>query len=226
MRKKDILLIIAVLGLLALAFGCCRPPKLAMVPVTLTPQQTDCWCWAACTEMASRYYEHRVPQCESSNFVHGTPPDCCNGCTGACPCWIDWPNSWGATIPQIKNNWTHWNFEYDYVSSSLPWEDDDKDDIKDTISPTPFCKKSPIYAVWWWKNGWGGHVVVAYGYAEAGGERYISYFNPWPPDCEKDGDQCEPATGGDDVVSTYDAFVDDGIHSWGNSFYGFKYTGP
>lgn len=223
--KKRIAFVVLVLLSVALVSGCCRPPKIASVGVNLIPQQRDCWCWAATTEMISEFYGHKIDQCESANYVHGTPPDCCSGCTGDCPCW-GW--GWGATISEIKDNWTHWNFEYEYISSTLPWEDDDEDDVKDTISPTRFCKKSPMQVVWWWRGG-GGHTVTAYGYAEVGDERYISYFDPWPPDCEKPdppGNVCNPVAGGDDVVSTYNAFVDDGVHQWGNSFYDFEYTAP
>jgi len=228
MRIKAIPLILIFFALLALAFGCCHPPNIASVGVNLIPQQRDWWCWAATTEMISEYYEHTIDQCKSTNYVHGTPPDCCTGCTGDCPCWGD---DWGAYISDIKSNWTHWGFEYKYVSSELPWEDDEEDDVKETISPTRFCKKSPIQVVWWWypNPGWnGGHVVTAYGYAEVGGQRYISYFDPLPPDCDKPdppGNVCNPVVGGDDVVSTYAAFVDDGVHQWGDSFYDFNYVG-
>jgi len=187
------------------------------VNVDLIPQHRDWWCWAATTEMISDYYGHRVDQCQSANFVHGTPPDCCTGCTGDCPCW---GSGWGATINDIKNNWTHWSFDYTYASSSLSWKD-----LREIISTSKYCKKSPIQVVWWWTGG-GGHVVTAYGYAEVGSDRYVSYLNPWPPDCEKTGNQCKSASGGEDAVMTYDAFVSDASHNWGDSFYDFKYTGP
>jgi len=172
--------------------------------------------------MISEYYGHKIDQCESANYVHGTPPDCCTGCKGDCPCWGD---DWGATITNIQDNWTHWDFDYTYTASSLSWEE-----LKETISTSKCCLKSPIQVVWWWYPiGWnGGHVITAYGYAEAGGEEYVAYFNPLPEDCEEPAtpqDQCTPATGGEDHVSTYDAFVDDGVHSWRNSFYDFKYIG-
>ena len=66
-------------------------------------------------------------------------------------------------------------------------------------------------------------MVTAYGYAEIGGTNYVSYMNPWEPDCQKVASACSSKTGGEDTVSTYDAFVDDGVHNWGNSFYKFKY---
>jgi len=216
--------LVILLFLLLTVSACCNPGKMGSLGVNLHPQERDWWCWAACTEMVSEFYlgtGNGVPQCDSANFVHGTPPDCCTGCTGDCPCW-GWP--WGATIGEIKNNWTNWGFDYEYISDPLPWSDENEYDIKDTLSPKSYCGKSPIYVVWWWYGG-GGHVVVAYGYAEIGEATYVSYLNPWPPSCTEpgpDSDSCEPAAGGDDVVVLYEAFVDDGIHSWGDTFHRFK----
>lgn len=224
MKRKGNVSMVLVFALFALV-GCCSPPKISSVNVNLIPQHRDWWCWAATTEMISEYYEHRIDQCDSANYVHGTPPDCCTGCTGDCPCW-GWP--WGATISEIQDNWTHWNFSYIYVASSLPWEDDEDYDVKDTISTSSYCGKSPIQVVWWWTTG-GGHVVLAYGYAETPAGNFVSYKNPWPPDCNKPdppGDQCTPVIGGEDAVTTYALFVNDGVHNWGNSFHHFEYTEP
>jgi len=197
------------------AAGCCRPKKIESLNMNLIPQHRDWWCWAATTEMISTFYGHAVEQCQSANNVHGTPPDCCTGCTGNCPCW-GW--AWGASITDIQNNWTHWKFTYTYAASSLSWAD-----LTKTLSSSPACTRSPIQVVWWWTGG-GGHVVAAYGFAEAGGQRYVSYNNPLPPDCSKSGTQCTPVSGGEDAVMTYDAFVSDTGHNWGNSFYNFKYV--
>ncbi len=211
--------------------SCCEPPKLASVSVNLFPQHTNCWCWAACTEMVSDYYGHRIPQHESANFVHGT--NCTSDCPGACPCW----DFYGASLQQIKDNWTHWNFKYKYKSSELEWGKssnkywiwESEDYVKETISSGRYCEKCPIYTIWWWYPvGWnGGHVVVAYGYVEIGEQQYISYLDPWAPDCEEDltDSTCVSTPGGNDVVTTYQAFVDDNMHKWGNTFYDFEYTG-
>lgn len=222
MKRKGIAYIVLAFAVFTLVSGCCSPPKISSVSVNLIPQHRDWWCWAACTEMISDYYGHRVDQCDSANYVHGTPPDCCTGCTGNCPCW---GGAWGASIGDIQNNWTHWGFNYTYVASSLPWEDSEGFDVKDTISTSQACAKSPIYVVWWWAGG-GGHVVVAYGYAETTVGNFVSYKDPWEPDCEKAQQQCTPKSGGGDYVTTYAAFVNDGVHSWGNSFHRFEYTGP
>ena len=198
---------------------CCRPPNLSGVAVTLEAQDRDWWCWAATTEQIARYYGVEAPQCQSANFVHGTPPNCCTGCTGDCDCWGD---DWGATIGDIQNNWTNWGFDYAYVADSLTWSR-----LRKTIATTPNCKKSPIQVVWWWKplnNNNGGHVVTVYGYAQFGGQAFVSYYNPLPMSCTKVGNQCSTSGGahGEDAVTSYDAFSEDAGHVWGNSFYNFK----
>ena len=225
------------ISLLALFFvlsisGCCRPPLLSSVSANLKiAQHTNTWCWAASTDMITDYYGHRIFQCDSSKFVHNNPADCSTGCAGYCSCWsvTNQPGcnqgGCGATIAQIQNNWTHWNFAYSYTASSLSWEK-----LKETISTSPYCDRSPIQTIWWWTNG-GGHVVTAYAYAEAGGQKYVAYYNPWPPDCNNecktDGNHCQAGIGGgDDAVSTYEAYVSSAAHQWGNSFYKFKYTTP
>jgi hypothetical protein len=209
MRARWILYVLCVYVLIGLISGCCHPPKISSVPIDLIPQNRDWWCWAATTEMVSEYYGHRVLQCESANYVKGTPPDCCTGCTGNCGCWGP---GWGVYVNEIKDNWTHWNFSYTYKESNLTWEE-----LKETVSMTSCCGKCPIYALI------PGHVVVIYGYAEIGADKYVSYRDPWPPDCEKNNGICSSKNGGEDVVSTYDAFVN--IDGWWGSFYNFKYTG-
>jgi hypothetical protein len=204
------------LGLFFIMSGCCTPNKISGLNVRLIPQQRDCWCWAATTEMISEYYSHRVVQCQSANYIHGTPPDCCLGCTGNCDCW-GW--AWGATTAEIKKNWTHWGFDYKYKSDVLSW-----DSLKIVTAVKCFCGKSPIQAIWWW-NGGGGHVVAVYGYAEIGKTQYVSYMNPWPPDCQTNGSVCSSVTGGEDAVTTYSGFVNPPGGAWGDSFYYFRYLG-
>lgn len=202
-------LVVLLLGMLS---ACCNPPKVASLGVNLHPQQRDWWCWAAAAEMVSQFYGHQVNQCDSASYVHNKDhnPDinCCTGCSGNCPCW---GSAWGATIDEIKDNWTHWNFTYTYLDGTLAWKD-----LKEALSPTASCLKTPIEVII------PGHVIVAYGYAEIDGTNYVSYYDPWEPNCSKDDDGCEPQPGGDDVVTTYDAF----LTIWNKTFYKFKYTGP
>lgn len=198
----------------------CIPLAESKLEIGLVPQHRDWWCWAACTEMVSSYYHTRVDQCYSADFVHGTPPECCTSCSGKCPCW---GKDWGVNIVQIKNNWNHWLFRYEYKPSNLDWAT-----LKATISSGKYCDKSPIYVVWNWYGG-GGHVVMVNGYKDdkVANTQLVYYNNPWPPDCVKDSSgNCSPQTGGETAVSTYDDFVDDGIHKWTNSFYKFIDENP
>lgn len=214
MKARSLTFIIATASLAVLLSSCCTPPKLSSVGVQLVPQHRDWWCWAATTEMITDYYGQAVDQCQSANFVHGTPPDCCTGCTGNCGCW---GSGWGATIGDIQNNWNHWGYTYSYLSSELTW-----DDLKETIATTRYCDRSPIQAVWWWTGG-GGHVVTIYGYVELAGGNYVAYYNPLPEDCHRDATgTCTSRAGGEDVVSTYNAFALSAAHDWDDSFYDFK----
>jgi hypothetical protein len=215
-RKKIFLVVFFVLGIFLL--GCCDPPGNTTLGVNLIPQHRDWWCWAACTEMISQYYGHRVEQCLSAKFVHDNLPDCCTGCSGKCP---GWGNAWGASTANIKDNWTHWKFDYHYKAASLDWNT-----IKKTIGNSKNCWKSPIYVIWKW-NGDGGHVVTSYGYIEKGDKKYVYYRDPWPVDCKKDDqDNCHPINGGSNVVSTFEYFIDNEFKKWSHSFYHFKYIGP
>lgn len=191
--------------------GCCTPPKIASLGVNLHPQERDWWCWAAAAEMISEHYGHRVNQCDSASYVHNKDHDpdvnCCTGCSGDCPCW---GSAWGATIDEIKDNWSHWKFSYTYSDTTLSW-----DDLKKALSPTSYCWKTPIEVII------SGHVLVAYGYAEIAGNKYVSYYDPWEPNCGINAGTCQSQPGGDDVVTTYDAF----LTIWKKTFYNFKYTG-
>ena len=215
-RNKFPIFIILFILIMITACTPCTPPGISSVTISLYPQQRDWWCWAASTEMISSYYGHRVLQPDSANFVHGQPPDCSVGCD----CW---GSAWGASITDIQNNWTQWDFTYTYESDSLSW-----DNLKSTISNSTNCGKSPIMVIWWFYGG-GGHVVVAYGYADTNAGDFVSYRDPWPPSyTEPDhaGDPCVAQAGGGDHVTTYAAFVDDGVHNWGDSFHHFVYQAP
>ncbi|HEY4901724.1 MAG TPA: papain-like cysteine protease family protein [Terriglobales bacterium] len=215
--KKILLLVLLVILALMLS-GCCKPLKVGALPVNwMAPQHTDTWCWAASTEMVSDYYAHRVNQCDSSKFVHNNPADCSKGCPGYCSCW----GVCGATIGQIENNWTHWNFKYLHTSAALSWAE-----LEQTLSLQPKCDRSPVQVIWWW-TGFGGHVVTAYGYADTPMGKLVYYYNPWPPDCTTPNSACNssPTTGGDDAVATYEWMVSTPDKQWGDSFSKFSYAG-
>jgi len=216
MRARVIVAAVA-LAFLGGVTACCTPPKISGVAANWkTAQHTNTWCWAASTEMISDYYTHRVAQCDSSQFVRGNPAHCDQGCPGYCSCW----GACGASLQDIKNNWTHWKFNYAYANASLSWVD-----VTRTLATSSGCAKSPIQVIWWWRGG-GGHVVTAYAYADVGGQQYVSYYNPWAPDCQGQPGCPGSAVGGDDAVATYDWLVDDGSHTWGDTFHTFKWVGP
>jgi len=210
------LLVLTVLAATSFLAGCCSPPKIGGVTANWTPaQHTNTWCWAASTEMVSDFYGHRVNQCDSSHFVHNNPADCTKGCSGYCSCW----NVCGATITQIKNNWTHWKFNYTYQTGHPTWND-----LKKTLSSTSSCSRSPVQVIWWWTAG-GGHVVTAYGYAETAVGNFVSYYNPWPPDCTGPATKCNSSTaGGEDAVATYEWVVSTPDKNWGDTFSKFSYA--
>jgi hypothetical protein len=189
--------------------------RVTALDVDLIPQQRWWWCWAASTEMISKFYGHRVTQCQSAAFIHGSGSlDCCT-CSGEflagdCRCW-GW--DYGAYIDDMKDNWRRWNFAFNFSDSSLEW-----DVLKKTIHPVG----SPIFVCLRWQGG-GGHVVVISAYSETGPRKYLLYLDPWPPDCSPFSGSCMSVPGGEKAVSTYEAFVEDKERHWQESFYNFKY---
>src|SRR5215208_2563397 len=51
--------------------GCCRPEVMATQAVTLRPQETSMWCWAASGEMAMDFLGTDVSQCDQANKRFG-----------------------------------------------------------------------------------------------------------------------------------------------------------
>jgi hypothetical protein len=196
-----------------------RQPAIAVLDVNLVPQHRDFWCWAAATEMISTYHGSRVDQCDSANFVHGVPPNCCTGCSGDCP---GWGPAWAASIAQIQNNWNHWNYSFSYEARALTWQE-----LVSAIYPI----RSPVFAAWYWTGG-GGHVVVARGYELLGdGSRLVYVLDPWAPDCQPPSQTpsgqplpCQPQAGGTVSIMDYPTFVNDRIHRWGDSLHDFRRT--
>ncbi|MBI5042523.1 MAG: hypothetical protein HZC10_01535 [Nitrospirae bacterium] len=52
--------------------GCtCKPAVIGSLPVTLHPQETQNWCWAASGQMVMDYLGHNVSQCTEANNRFG-----------------------------------------------------------------------------------------------------------------------------------------------------------
>ena len=150
----------------------CDPPSSAqLLNFDAYAQQTDTWCWAASGQMTMNHVDKdSVPsQCAAVN-KRWNRNDCCTT-PGNCLFTSDLPPLYEA-----------YGFEYEATSDdlelppadrALPWEE-----IKEQI----YCKKKPFAFSWWSKASMytSGHVMVAIGYKETGGKRFVTYIDPYP----------------------------------------------
>lgn len=179
---KNRLLLYSVAGAcMVLAFaGCCKCPgdckNIGAVTVTLRPQETDNWCWLANAQMIHEYFGHSITQCSLANTRLGRN-DCCNP-EGETPCpKKDECNQAGNTKAAIESL----NYTVTQANDPLSWND---------LRKEIYCRKKPLVFSDGAAGGGVGHVRVIYGYAEAGGQRFVSLADPW-----------EPCEGSDDVIS-------------------------
>jgi hypothetical protein len=142
----------------------CKPPDSRLLTVTLRPQETSMWCWAASGEMVMEFLGATVEQCDEANRRFGRT-DCCNTPTPTACVNGGWPE------------FNKYGFTFDVTSdAALSWTD-----VKRQIH----CKKKPFAFSWHWTGG-GGHMMVATGYRTIDGVRFVCVNNPWPPNV---GDQ-------------------------------------
>jgi hypothetical protein len=141
-----------------------RLPDSASQIVTLHPQQTNMWCWAASGQMVMEFLGTLVTQCDEANrrFGHN---DCCNSPTPG-PC--------------VQGGWPEfgkYGFAFKTTSNApLSW-----DDLRLEVA----SRGRPFAFSWHW-NGGGGHMMVVTGYQTLNGQQYVSINDPWPPNV---GDQ-------------------------------------
>jgi len=168
----------------------CSPAAQSHVAVTLRPQQTDMWCWAASGQMVMEYLGHPVQQCTQANNEFGRT-DCCNSPTpGACVNG-GWPefDKYGFTFKRTSGAALSWN------------------DLRAELSDSQGCGRRPVAFSWHWLGG-GGHMMVAIGYNVVGGTNYVEINNPWAPNI------------GDHTTITYDFYVASaGDHTHWDDFY-------
>jgi len=160
---RGFVLSICVVATLCLA-GCCNPEPLKSLSMTLRPQETGMWCWAASGEMCMDFLGTDVQQCDEANKRFGRT-DCCNSPV---------PNAC------INGGWPEFD-KYNFSASrtsdtALTWTQ---------LTEQIYCKNKPIAYSWHWSGG-GGHMMVARGYATIDGTNYVYINDPWAPNV---GDQ-------------------------------------
>lgn len=158
---KILLMPLALIAVALLYEGCVCTPNalLGSQPVTLRAQETSMWCWAASGEMCMDFLGTNVQQCDEANKRFGRS-DCCNSPV---------PNAC------VNGGWPEfdkYNFTFARTSDTpLTWNE-----LKKQI----YCSKRPVAFSWHWTGG-GGHMMVAYGYAEIGGVQWVAIHDPWAP---------------------------------------------
>lgn len=180
MKSRRLLAGSLVVALLAIS-GCCECPgdckNLSSVSVPIRPQETNNWCWIACTQMIHSFFGHSINQCDLANTRLGRT-DCCNfqNDGNSCPKTnnCNTPGNTRATIESL-------NYTVTESTTPLGW---------DVLRKQIYCSKKPMVFGDGAANGGVGHVRVIYGYVNAGGQRWISLSDPWSP--------CE---GSDDLIS-------------------------
>lgn len=202
--KMRILLRAVVLALAAVMLtGCCEPALIGDLPVTLHPQETGNWCWAASGQMVMDYLGTSPSQCTQANNRFGRT-DCCT--IDLCPPPTEPAPAWPAPCECVCGGWPEFN-KYGFTfkktkNAALPW-----DELQEQVSPMPFCKKRPFCFTWHWPGG-GGHMMVAKGYFTLEGTRYVSMLDPWAP--------CV----GNQAIITYDEYVErPGHHTHWDDYY-------
>lgn len=175
--------------------GCCVPGPAESLAVTLHPQETRMWCWAASAQMVMDYLGHNVSQCVQANNRFGRT-DCCN-----------------TPVPSacVNGGWPEFNkYGFDFKTTSwapLSWQK-----LKEQISTAANCKKRPFCFTWKW-NGSGGHVLVAVGYITVGGIDLVEILNPGPVNV------------GTHRWITYEAYVSGSNYTHWHDYYDIEYIG-
>jgi hypothetical protein len=147
------------LAILTIPACTCVPAVIGSQPVTLHPQETGMWCWAASGQMVMDFLGHDVQQCVQANNRFGRT-DCC-----------------GSPVPGgcVNGGWPEfdkYNFDFKTTSDApLTW-----DQVKDQV----YCKRKPFAFSWHWPGG-GGHMMVVIGYVSIDGVNYVTIIDPWPP---------------------------------------------
>lgn len=179
------------------------------LPITLHPQETENWCWAACGQMVMEYLGRTVSQCEQANNRYNRTECCTNDLSPLRIGLLRNDSSIHAYISCARPGWPEfgkYGFAYKRKSNAaLTWNE-----IKAQLSNGPTSKAKPVAFSWRWNRG-GGHLMIAKGYATVDGENYVIVLDPWP------------VNKGDEVIIPYSAYVEDpGKYTHWDDFYNIE----
>jgi hypothetical protein len=191
--------------------GCCIPNLITSLPVTLHPQETQNWCWAASGQMVMDYLGHNVSQCTEANNRFGRK-DCCN--IDLCPVPTEPPqyDLLHNCINCVCGGWPEFNkygFSFKKTSNApLTWKQ-----LREQLCQKKYCRSKPFAFSWHWPGG-GGHMMVVKGYLSLLGNNYVIVLDPWSP--------CQ----GDERIITYDFYnTSPGDHTHWDDYYDVTYIG-
>lgn len=180
---------VATLGIALLLVGSCT----YHLAVSLRPQQTSMWCWAASGQMVMEYLDaSKAPaQCVQANKRFGRG-DCCNSPTPA-----------GC----VQGGWPEFS-KYGFTYNTTSWAPLSQNDLRAEV-----LGGRPVAFSWHW-NGGGGHMMVAHGYQDAdtsaGTPEMVEVSDPWAPNV------------GDHRWITYTAYVSGSGYTHWNDYYNVR----
>lgn len=134
------------------------PSIMNPLPVSLHPQQTGKWCWAASGQMVMSYLGVHIAQCEQANRYFART-DCCDA-RRPTDC-----------VAGGIHDFDGYGFSYDTINGALSWTA-----IKEQID----TRRTPFTFGWQWTGG-GGHRLVATGYQVISGQNWVHIYDPSLP---------------------------------------------
>lgn len=132
-----------------------------VLPVPLTFQEQDQWCWAGTSCAILGYFKKSIKQCYAADFAW-SKGSCCDS---PAPC--NYPNSMYGTKGSLQDILKHWCYLSKGVNSSLNF----------TAVQGQINAGMPFIIRYGWTSG-GGHFIVLRGYDS--GTNKVFLMNPWP----------------------------------------------
>ena len=163
------------------------------LPVLLTVQQQDNWCWAASSKAVLDYYGNPADQCQMANYAFGQN-NCCSN--------ITWPNGAGSKcdsgdyLISIPLLWTGVNSVLNYFGNiNTDWK---YGSVSAAKVQSEIGNNRPLIMSWNWTGG-SSHALVIFGISN----NLISFLDPWPGKGLQHWD--------------YNSVVQDSNHTWAST---------